>query len=206
MMSVRPAFQVSGEAAESLRLTVAKARPAAARPHDALAWFRDLTGVEYPVPAALAGLSAVKPNLWASYVVPHSRAVGLPHFLSVEPVPDPPVLRVIGHVGQGLNSHALYSTIIDANRDIRLRLAFGGAFMDMEERRQAILADLTLIEWLYERVRDLPVRCVVRFGKGDREVRLTTAGPTPRKLYECFHSRPAFPHDEVRAAVERALS
>jgi hypothetical protein len=179
---------------------VAKARPAAVRPHDAVTWFRDLTGVDYPVPASLAGLTSVKPNLWASYVVPHTRAVGLPHFLSVEPIPDPPApVRVIGHVAQGLNSHALYGTITDANHDIRLRLAFGGAFMDMAERRQAIIADLTLVEWLYARLQGRGLRCVVRFGKGDREVRLTTAGPNPRKLYECFHSRPAFPHDEVQA-------
>jgi hypothetical protein len=185
---------------------LAKARPAA-RPPDAVTWFRDLTGVAYPVPEALGGLTAVKPNLWASYVLPHSRAVGLPHFLSVEPIPEPPAaFRVIGHVSQGLNSHALYSTIADTSRDIRLRLAFGGAFMDMNERREAILADLTLIEWLYARVRDEPIRCVVRFGKGDREVRLTTSGASPRKLYECFHSRPAFPHDQVRADIERALS
>ena len=186
---------------------MAKARPVVSRPPDAISWFRDLTGVEYPVPEALAGLTAVKPNLWASYVVPHTRAVGLPHFLSVEPVPEPPAsFRVIGHFGHGLNSHAVYGTITDANHDIRLRLAFGGAFMDMDERRQAIVADLTLIEWLYARLRGLPVRSAIRFGKGDREMRLTTAGPSPRKLFECFHSRPAFPHDEVRADVERALA
>jgi hypothetical protein len=77
--------------------------------------------------------------------------------------------------------------------------------MNRAERRQAVVADLALVEWIQRRIAALPVRCLIRFGVGDREIRLTADGPPPKKLYECFEARLSFPHEEVKAAVERSL-
>jgi hypothetical protein len=174
-------------------------------PPDASAWFRQLTEVDYPAPASLEGLKSLSPNVWASFVTSESKVVGLPQFLSVTPTPEPPAsYRVLGFHGRGLNRHAIYYTLQDGTNDVRLRLAFGGLFMIKSERREGVLADLRLVEWLAARTRGLPVRCSVRFGVGDREIRLTTTDPR-RKLYDCFHPRRGFPHDRVTRELTRAL-
>src|SRR5688572_22298264 len=138
------------------------------RSEGAADWFRELTGTEPPIPEALLGLERVKRNVWASFVRSDTKAEGLPQFLLVRPLPDPPALvRVIGFAGRGVNRHAVYYTLLDARSDLRLRIPFGGLLMDPVERRQAVCDDLRFIEWLHQRIAPLPVRCMVRFGLGD---------------------------------------
>jgi hypothetical protein len=174
-------------------------------PPDATTWFRQLTEVDYPAPASLEGLKPLSPNVWASFVTSESKVVGLPQFLSVVPTPEPPAsYRVLGFHGRGLNRHAIYYTLQDGTNDVRLRLAFGGLFMIKAERREGVLADLRLVEWLAAHTRGLPVRCSVRFGVGDREIRLTTTGQR-RKLYDCFHPRRGFPHEKVTGDLAKVL-
>jgi hypothetical protein len=174
-------------------------------PPDASTWFRRLTEVDYPAPASLEGLKPLSANVWSSFVTSESKVVGLPQFLSVVPTPEPPVaFRVLGFHGRGLNRHAIYYTLQDGTNDVRLRLAFGGLFMIKSERREGVLADLRLVEWLAARTRGLPVRCSVRFGVGDREIRLTTSEKR-RKLYDCFHPRRGFPHEKVTRELAQAL-
>jgi hypothetical protein len=178
------------------------------RPEQAADWFRDLTGVEYPQPHSLVGLRPVKRNVWSSHVTSQTRVLGLPHFLSVRPMPSlPATLRVLGYGGRGINRQAVYYTVVDSTCDLRLRVPFGGLLMDPEERRPAVLADLTLAEWLHARARTLPVQCLLRFGLADRELRILSLGDGPRKkLYESFHARNAFDHAEVKAKLERVFS
>jgi hypothetical protein len=177
----------------------------AAPPVDAAAWFKDLTEVDYPTPSSLEGLTHLAPNIWSSFVTPESRVIGLPQFLSVTPVPQLPTAhRVLGFAGRGLNRYAIYYTVQDGTNDIRLRLAFGGMFMNKVERREGVLADLRLVEWLSACTLALPVRCTIRFGVGDREIRLTTTGQR-RRLYDCFLPRRGFPYDKVTADLARVL-
>jgi hypothetical protein len=173
---------------------------------DAATWFRTLTEVDYPAPQSLAGLQPLAPNVWSSYLTPESKVVGLPQFLSVTPTPEPPACyRVMGFAGRGLNRYAIYYTFRDAANDVRLRLAFGGMFMVKTERREGVLADLRLVEWLSARTGTLPLRCSIRFGLGDREIRLTTTGPSPRRVYACVFPRRTFPHEQVTRDLTQSL-
>ena len=176
------------------------------QPGDAATWFRNLTEMDYPAPHSLVGLQPLAPNIWCSHITPESKVVGLPQFLSVTPLPElPTAYRVLGFGGRGLNRYAIYYTLRDRTNDFRLRLAFGGMFMVKAERRESVLADLRLVEWLSGRTLALPVRCSVRFGVGDREIRLTTTGPRPRRLYACFFPRRTFPHEQVTRDLTQAL-
>ena len=93
----------------------------------------------------------------------------------------PATLRVLGYGGRGINRQAVYYTVVDSTSDLRLRVPFGGLLMDPEERRQAVLADLTLAEWLHARTRELPVQCLLRFGQADREIRIVSIGERTAK-------------------------
>ena len=181
-------------------------RDAPAPAANAADWFRGLTGAEYPAPQALAGLHPVRRNVWASHVKPDTKVDGLPQFLTVRPAPiRPEVLRVLGYAGRGINRQAIYYTILDGRHDIRLRLRFGGVLMDPDEGREAVTADLALVEWIHARAAHLPVRCTIRFGLGDREIRVVALTGRHRKLYECFLPRPSFSGAAVREALERVL-
>ena len=169
-------------------------------------WFRDLTGVEYPARQTLMRLAPLRRNVWASAVRSDTRLEGLPHFMTVRPLPEPPLpLRVLGYSGRGINRQALYCTILDSRNDIRLRLRFGGVLMDPREGREALLADLRLVEWIHARTWLSPVHCTIRFGLGDREIRIVSAGGRRRKLYECFQPRPSFSHAAAVEALDRVL-
>jgi hypothetical protein len=173
------------------------------RPQTAADWFRSLTEVDYPEPSSLVALRPVKRNVWASHVTSQTQLCGLPRFLSVRPVPTlPATLRVLGYAGRGINRQAIYYTVMDGRNDHRLRLPFGGLLMDPVERRAAVQADLGLAEWLHARTRHLPVRSMLRFDLGDREIRVMAAGDRPRKLYESFHPRTSFDHLAVQQALE----
>ena len=177
-----------------------------ARPELAADWFRTLTEVDYPEPSSLVGLRPVKRNVWASHVTSQTQVFGLPRFLSVRPVPTlPAVLRVLGYAGRGINRQAIYYTVMDGRNDLRLRLPFGGLLMDPVERRAAIQADLALAEWLHARTRHLPVRSMLRFDLGDREIRVMSATDRPRKLYESFHPRTSFDHRAVQQALDQVF-
>jgi hypothetical protein len=177
------------------------------RPEGAADWFRNLTGAEYPARQSLTGLYPVRRNVWASYVQPDTRIEGLPHFLSVRPRPEPPApLRVLGFAGRGINRQALYCSIVDARNDIRLRLRFGGVLMDPVEGRDSLIADLRLVEWLHARSWLVPIHCTLRFGLGDREIRIVTAGGRRRKLYECFEPRLGFRPQAALEALDRLLA
>jgi hypothetical protein len=177
-----------------------------AQTEDAATWFRTLTEADYPAPQSLVGLQLVVKNVWASYLTPDSKVVGLPQFLWVTPTPELPTAhRVLGYGGRGLNRYAMYYSLRDGTNDIRLRLAFGGMFMIKTERRETVLADLRLVEWLSARTLALPLRCSIRFGVGDREIRLTTTGPSPRRLYECFLPRRTFSHERATRDLTLAL-
>jgi hypothetical protein len=176
------------------------------RPEQAADWFRNLTGVEFPQPKSLADLRLVKRNIWSSHVTSQTKVLGLPHFLSVRPAPSlPATLRVLGYGGRGINRQAVYYTVVDSTTDLRLRVPFGGLLMDPAERRQAVLADLTLAEWLHARTRELPVQCLLRFGQADREIRIVALGERRRKLYESFHARNAFDHAAVKRDLEHVF-
>jgi hypothetical protein len=177
------------------------------RPDQAADWFRNLTGVEFPQRQSLVGLRAVKRDIWSSHVTSQTRVLGMPQFMTVRPVPTlPATLRVLGYGGRGINRQAVYYTVVDSTSDLRLRVPFGGLLMDPEERRQAVLADLTLAEWLHARARGLPIQCLLRFGLADREIRIVSSGERRRKLYESFHARNAFDHAAVQAALDQALA
>jgi hypothetical protein len=177
------------------------------RPDGAADWFRNLTGAEYPARQSLTGLLAVRRNLWDSHVQSDTKIEGLPHFMSVRPRPEPPApLRVLGFAGRGINRQALYCTIVDARNDIRLRLRFGGVLMDPVEGRDSVIADLRLVEWLHARSWLVPIHCTVRFGLGDREIRIVAASGRRRKLYECFQPRSGFSPQAELEALDRLLA
>lgn len=174
---------------------------------EAADWFKNLTGLDYPEPVSLVGLQPVKRDVWSSHVTSQTKLLGLPHFLSVRPMPSlPATLRVLGYGGRGINRQSIYYTVVDSTNDIRLRLPFGGLLMDPEERRAAVQADLTLVEWAHARSRHLHVQTLIRFGLADREIRITGFGSArPRKLYESFHGRNVFDHEGVRATLEQVF-
>lgn len=179
----------------------------ALRPDGAADWFRHLTGAEYPARQTLMRLSPVRRNVWASHVRSETRVEGLPHFMTVRPLPEPPLpLRVLGYAGRGVNRQAIYCTIHDPRNDIRLRLRFGGVLLDPVETTAALIADLRLVEWIHARTWLLPVHCTIRFGLGDREIRIVSAGGGRRKLFECFEPRPSFSHEAAVEKLDRVLA
>lgn len=177
------------------------------RPEQAADWFKTLTGLDYPQPVSLAELQPVKRDVWSSHVTSQTKLLGLPHFLSVRPMPSlPATLRVLGYGGRGINRQSIYYTVVDSTTDIRVRLPFGGLLMDPEERRAAVQADLTLIEWAHASSRHLHVQTLIRFGLADREIRVTGFGSGRlRKLYESFHGRHGFDHEGVKRALEQVF-
>lgn len=177
------------------------------RPDGAADWFRNLTGAEHPARQSLTGLLPVRRNVWASHLRSDTKIEGLPHFLSVRPRPDPPTpLRVLGFAGRGINRQALYCTIEDPRNDIRLRLRFGGVLMDPIESRDSVIADLRLVEWIHARSWLVPIHCTIRFGLGDREIRIVAAAGRRRKIYECFRPRAGFDPQATLEALDRLLS
>ncbi|MCC6812156.1 MAG: hypothetical protein IT381_32345 [Deltaproteobacteria bacterium] len=120
-----------------------------------LPWFSDLIGRPFPLDLPASETKHIVDHFFGSdFLTPADISEAregprtLPHVLNAKV--DRPY-RVLGYWGYGTNSYAFYETIVRDALDVRLRLPFGGVYMDAEEAADSVVSVLVSAERIVAR-------------------------------------------------------
>lgn len=117
------------------------------------AWFRRLTGRDFPFALPAQATRHIAGQLFGSdFIKPEDlhaqpNAPRMPHKLNANV--DRPYMA-LGHWGYGINTYAFYFTCVRPNLDVRARIGWGGAYADPMRQDAVLFAQLPLIGRLLE--------------------------------------------------------
>lgn len=129
-------------------------------------WFKNLTSIELPENLANEITNFIGDDVWSNIVMERKKIGGFPHGLIF---PDVPKYKILGFMGHGVNSYAIYYTRKETDGSIiTLREPFGGAYRtnSLRDAKNALLA-IDIANDLFDFAQSKGVQIEIRSNMGE---------------------------------------
>jgi hypothetical protein len=130
-----------------------------------MTWFKGLTGSDFPDAATGNSFREIRSNTWAIGGVSENEIGGLNIWLIRKSGEGP--YKLCAFDGHGINSYAVYYTVVEEGIDIRLRLYFGGIYCDEKVAGDRVVKDITAVHAMIERAKaeKVPLKIFANMGQ-----------------------------------------